>query len=267
MPEQNYWHKQSADTPLYPNLLWSRPETRAGAGKLLIIGGNGQDFADIARAHQLAYAAGAGVVLSVLPDAVKKYVGVLSECEFLPSNLSGGFAKEALGELQAHMAWADMVLLPGQNGRNSETAILFEQLLQKSAAPVTLTRDTLELLQPVANSVFGRPETTVVLSLSQLQRFIMAAGLPIAIKFSMTLIQLAEAMHEISLRSGCSFITSHYGRLLCAHQGEISTTPAPEGETWRLNTAVQAAVWRMQQPQQPFAALTTAVLPAVHRHL
>lgn len=258
---QQYWHKQTSAQPLFPNLLWSRPETRLGAGKLLIIGGHEHDFANIARAHQLAYAAGAGTVMSILPEAVKKHVGVLSECDFLPSNQGGGFAKESLNELLHHMAWADMVLMPGENGRNSETAILFEQLLIKSNVPVTVTRDTLELLQSAPNILVNRPETTLVVSLAQLQRLVMHAQLPFVIKFSHTLIQLAATLHTLSQVVQCSVITNHYSRLMVAHSGNVSSTPAPNGESWRLEAAVAAAVWRMQNPSQPFEALTTAMLP------
>jgi NAD(P)H-hydrate repair Nnr-like enzyme with NAD(P)H-hydrate dehydratase domain len=263
----DYWLKQAIDQPAFPNLLWSRPETRLGAGKLLIIGGHEHDFAGIARAHQLAYQAGAGTVLSILPEAVKKHVGVLAECDFLPSNQGGGFAKEAMNDLLQHMLWADMVLLPGENGRNSETAILFEQLLTKSSVPVTITRDTLELLQSVPQSFIKRSDTTLVLSLAQLQRLIIAAQLPFAIKFSHTLIQLAEVLHEVSQTIGCSVVTSHYERLIVAHDGKISSTPMEHPESWRLETSVKAAVWRMQNPTLVFEALTTAILPLnIHKN-
>ena len=41
----DYWHKQTSSKPLFPELIWSRPENRQLAGKLLIIGGNLHGFA------------------------------------------------------------------------------------------------------------------------------------------------------------------------------------------------------------------------------
>ena len=48
MDSHTYWHKQTADAPLYPDMEWSMPELRDQAGKLGIIGGNKLGFAGVA---------------------------------------------------------------------------------------------------------------------------------------------------------------------------------------------------------------------------
>ncbi len=259
--ERIYWHKQSSNQPLYPNLLWSRPQTRNGAGKLLIIGGHEHDFSAIARAHQAAYAAGAGSVLSVMPYAVHKFVGGLAECDFLASNSSGGFAKEAIPELLHHAAWADMIVLPGSNGRNSETTIVFEQLLRQSPTPVTITKDTIELLQHTPDAMLQRNNTTLVLSLSQLQRLGVAARFAHAITFGMTFQQLVDALHAITGQLQSAIVTQHHQRYAVGLNGTVGSSVAEPSTVWQLATAIDVAVWTMQQPSHRFAAIMTALLP------
>ena len=77
--DRSYWHKQTADQPLFKDLLWSRPENRAQAGKLVIIGGNLHGISAPAEAYRQAEKAGAGSVRVLLPDSLKKTVGRMIE--------------------------------------------------------------------------------------------------------------------------------------------------------------------------------------------
>ena len=43
MAPRTYWHKQGTK-PLYPDVIWSKPENKQAAGKLLIIGGHAYGF-------------------------------------------------------------------------------------------------------------------------------------------------------------------------------------------------------------------------------
>ena len=120
---QDYWHKQLPDKPLYPDLLWSRPEQAAQAGKLLVIGGNAFGFSAPAEAFQAALDAGVGTCRVILPDRLQKTVGrILEAGEYAPSTPSGSFAKKSLATLIDYSQWADATLLAGDFGRNSETA-------------------------------------------------------------------------------------------------------------------------------------------------
>src|SRR3989344_1032892 len=95
--ENTYWHKQAKDKPLFEDLLWSRPENKARAGKLLIIGGNAHTFAAPAAAFVSAAKAGAGSVRALMPDKLKKTIGSsLAEAQFAPSTPSGSFSRKAL---------------------------------------------------------------------------------------------------------------------------------------------------------------------------
>src|SRR5690349_9866882 len=128
----DYWHKQTSEKPLFPDLLWSRPENKRHAGKLTIIGGNLHGFAAPAIAFNTAQKAGIGNVNVVLPNAIQKLVGTfLPEATFAPSTPSGSFGSQSLAELLDTAAWADGVLLAGDVGKNSETTVVLEAFLQK----------------------------------------------------------------------------------------------------------------------------------------
>jgi NAD(P)H-hydrate repair Nnr-like enzyme with NAD(P)H-hydrate dehydratase domain len=58
--ENTNWFKQRQTEPLFADLLWSRPENRLRAGKLLIIGGNKHLVAAPGNAYTAAEKAGIG---------------------------------------------------------------------------------------------------------------------------------------------------------------------------------------------------------------
>ena len=60
METHSYWHKQTADKPLYPDIEWSKPEQKSQAGRIGIIGGNSLGFAGVAEAYQTTLKTGAG---------------------------------------------------------------------------------------------------------------------------------------------------------------------------------------------------------------
>ena len=84
MPD-NYWHRQKTGQPLFADTLWSRPETKRQAGKLLIAGGQAQSFAAPAAAFTMATKAGIGVAKVLLPDSTQKLLGRnFSEAHLVP---------------------------------------------------------------------------------------------------------------------------------------------------------------------------------------
>src|SRR3982750_2547854 len=118
--DRTYWHKQTAEKPLFPDMLWSRPENKRQAGKLLVVGGNVHGFAAAATAYAEAGKAGIGTARVLLPDSLQKTVGrVLEAGEYAPSTPSGSFSQRALAELLEMASWADGTLLAGDFGRNS----------------------------------------------------------------------------------------------------------------------------------------------------
>lgn len=90
MQQYPYWHKQAIDKPLYPDIEWNKPEQRAQAGRLGIIGGNKLGFSGVAEAFSTSLKTGAGDAKALLPEALKKTIPPsFTETVFAPSNISG----------------------------------------------------------------------------------------------------------------------------------------------------------------------------------
>ena len=260
--ERAYWLRQEPAKPLFPELEWSRPQNRLQAGKLLIVGGNLHGFAAPGEAYAAATKAGVGVAHVLLPSALQKVVGrVLEQGAFAPSTPSGSFSQKALDELLASAAWADAVLVAGDLGRNSETAVLLEKFLAKYLGAVTLTKDAIDYAVSAPHNVLQRPQTLLVLSLSQLQRLGVAAKTSTAVTFSMDLLRLVEWLHEFTLQHQPHIIVKHLDTLFVAANGQVSTTKLqPEQPLWRVATAARASVWWLQNSEKPFEALSTSLL-------
>lgn len=260
--DHTYWHKQTNDKPLFPDMLWDRPENKRLAGKLLIIGGNSHEFAAPGQAYSFSLKAGAGVSKVLLPDALQKSIGkVLENGEFAPSTKSGSFGKKSLAEWLSWASWADGVLIAGDLGRNSETAIVLESFLEKYNGPVVLTKDAIDYFRSQAKDLCNREQTTLVLSLSQLQKLCIDLVFKTAVTFSMTINNLIELIHNLTKTYPINIVTVHNNIFFVAVNGQVSTTKnETEGEIWRLETASKIAVWQIQNPTKPFEATTTSLV-------
>ena len=258
---QDYWIKQEVGTPAFPDILWSRPENKQSSGKLLIIGGNAHGFIDVGLSYQVAVQSGAGTVRVLLPDALRKTVGArLENCEFAPSTPSGSFAKSALGELLIHAEWADCVLLAGEFGRNSETAVMLESFVQKFNGPLTITRDAVDYFFNRSDLLLDRPDTCIVASLGQIQKLATDSGLPQAITTSLDLVPLIKVIHEFESLHLAYLLTHQSGTTIVAIGNKISTTKTGNSdEIWRVPTAARASVYWMQSFNKVFESITSAL--------
>ncbi len=258
--ENTYWHRQDPQTPLFGDLLWGRPENKLYAGKLLIAGGNAHGFAVPSMAYQASLEAGIGVSRVLLPDALQKTVGkFFVDADFVPSTPSGSFARSSLASLLDSAQWADAALWAGELGRNSETAIVIESFLTSTNIPTVLTRDAVDYFTTLPLPMLTRPKTVVVLTMAQLQRICMSLGFVTPITFKMSLIQLVDALHELTSNYPSSIVLKYHDQLIIAHAGQVSTTPVPEEfNAWRTKTASYCAVWWIQNPSKIFEALTVA---------
>ena len=263
--DKPYWHKQTADKPLFPDLLWSRPENRNQAGKLLIVGGNAHGFAAAGEAYAAAEKAGIGTARVLLPDSLQKTVGrVFAAGEYAPSTPSGSFSRRTLGELLAMAEWADGLLLAGDFGRNSETAVVLEQLPGKYQAQLTVTKDAADYFTKTPGPLLEREKTLLVLSFAQLQKLAVGARFPTAFTFDMDFLRLIGALHVFTGTYPASIIVRHLDTVFVAAEGQVSTTKlAEEQPVWRVRTAAAASVWWLQNPGKTFEALTASVLKYV----
>lgn len=256
----SYWLKQSSTKPLFPDIEWNKPEQRSHAGKLAIIGGNKLGFVAIRDAYEVATELGAGQIRAVLPDVLKRTIPPsVSDAIFVPSNPSGGFSREALPEFQAACAWADLCLLIGDAGRNSETAMSFEALLE-SDSRVVITRDAVDLLMPAMGRFVDRERTTFVVSFAQLQKIFQSVYYPKIISFSMQLLQLVETLHKFTITYPVTIVTFHQNQLVIAHDGRVVTQEFDQPMAiWRGITATRAATYLLWNPTRPLEAIATSL--------
>ncbi|NCS83057.1 hypothetical protein GW746_01415, partial [Candidatus Saccharibacteria bacterium] len=158
--DHSYWKKQTGFKPLFPDIQWSRPEQRSRAGKLGIIGGNTLGFAGVGEAYVTASSTGAGEIRVLLPDALKKSIPpTITNTVFATTNPSGSLAKDALPEMRALGSWADAVLLVGDAGRSSETAIVYEEFLRDYEGRLVITRDAIDLIKNSPQALVERDNT------------------------------------------------------------------------------------------------------------
>lgn len=258
---QDYWHKQTPEQPLFPDLLWSRPENRNQAGKLLIVGGNAHGFAAAAEAYAEAAKAGIGTARVLLPDSLQKTVGKVFEVgEYAPSTPSGSFGRRALSELLSFSQWADGVLLAGDLGRNSETAILLEEFVQKYQGQLTITQDALDYFTKAPLNLLNRQNTLLITSFAQLQKIAQNSQFTTPFTFEIPFMQLVENLYDFSLAHPVAIITKHLNNIFVAVSGQVSSTKLNQDlEVWRVKTAAHTATWWLQNPTQIFEALTTSL--------
>jgi hypothetical protein len=256
--DHTYWLKQS-EKSLFPDILWSRPESKAGAGKLLIVGGNLHGFSAPGNAYNESLEAGAGVVRVVMPDALRKIVKfLLPDADYAPSTPSGSFAKSALDILLSSAQWSDCTLIAGDVGRNSETAMLLESFVKHYAGILVITRDAADYFRESPQAVIDREKTLLVVSLEQLQKMFIHTPTIIPITYSMSSPQLAEALYTYTLEHPVKIMTKHNDLIFVASSGQVSTTKYTE-KLWRVTHASRASVFWLQNPDKPFEALTTSI--------
>ncbi len=252
--ESTNWLRQTPDKPLFPDVLWSRPENKRLAGKLSIIGGHRQSFGAVSEAYSAALKAGIGSARVVLPDKLRKMLAeVFPEAEYAPSTLIGSFSRQALDKLMEEAEWADAVLLAGDFGRNSETAVLLESFLDKFGGLVTMAGDSIDYFLGSKYKLLGRHNTVITAGIDKVQKL---AQPDFVIRQQDDLAQLVNKLSNLTGVVESVLLTFHSGSILVAAHGSVSTMPAKEVKETEL--AAAAATWWLQQPEKPFEALTSA---------
>lgn len=262
MDNHSYWHKQTPEKPLYPNIEWSKPEQRSQSGRLGIIGGNKLGFAGVAEAYGVALKTGVGEVRVLLPDVLKKSIPtIMTDVVYGATNISGSLARDALIEMKTVGAWSTGVLLIGDAGRSSETAILYEDFIREYVGPLTITRDVIDLVKNSSMTLVERPNTLLVASFAQLQKLFQLVYYPKVLTFSMQLTNLVEAMHKFTITYPASLAVLHKETLIVASDGKVTTTPWDNPmKIWRGNTASVAAAYWLWNPSKPLESITTSLL-------
>jgi hypothetical protein len=264
--EPTYWHKQSGNEPLFSDLHWSKPENKQARGKLLIVGGNAHGVMAPGLAYQAAAKTGIGTAHVLLPDAIAKTIGKsFDEGEFAFSTPSGSFSKTAIGSVLENQDWADGILLAGDFGKNSETAIFLEQIIDKLAGQITMSGDSLDYFTNDVGKLTKRGETLIVVPLAKLQRMTRAGMPSLIIQHSMSLHALVGLLSNWTRESKARILTHHNESYIYADGGQVSTTQAEIKPNWEVELGAYAATWWLQQPSRSFEAITTAIYEYINQ--
>ena len=261
MDNLSYWHQQTAAKPLYPDIEWSKPEQKSHAGRLGIIGGNKLGFVSVAENYSTALNGGAGEVKVLLPDALKKSIPpVMLDVVYGATNQSGGLSGEAMNEIRSIGAWSTGVLMIGDCGQNSETAVLYEDFIREYSGPLTITRDAIDLLKNSCQALVERPNTLIVASFAQLQKIFQSVYYPKVLTFSMQLSNLVEAVHKFTITYPVTVLTFHQNNIIIASNGQV-TSMAWENpmQIWRGQVATSAAVYWLWNTQKPLESATASL--------
>ena len=260
--DHSYWRKQTTTEPLFPDIEWSKPERRDQSGRLGVIGGNKLGFAGVAEAYTTAFTVGVGEVRALLPDALKKTIPTtITDTLFAPSNPSGGLARDALSSMRALGEWSTGILLIGDAGRNSETALVYDDFIASYEGQLIVTRDAIDLVKNNAHLLVDRPNTLLVLSFAQLQKVFQGVYYPKILTFSMQLTQLVEVLHKFTITYPVTIVTLHNDHIIIASDGEVVTQEwSNPMMIWRGTTATRAAIYWLWNPSKPINAIASSII-------
>jgi hypothetical protein len=162
---------------------------------------------------------------------------------------------KALGE------WSTGILLIGDAGRNSETAIVYEDFLREYKGPLIITRDAVDLIKHSSQSIVDRPQTILIVSFAQLQKLFQLIYYPKVLTFSMQLTNLVEAIHKFTITYPVSVVVLHKDTLLVASGGEVTSTPWDNPMAiWRGSVAAKASSYWLWNINKPLESITASIL-------
>jgi hypothetical protein len=163
--------------------------------------------------------------------------------------------------MKALASWSTGILLIGDAGRNSETAILYENFIHEYIGQLTITRDVIDLLKNASSHLVERPDTLIVASFAQLQKIFQSVYYPVVLTFSMQLTNLVEALHKFTITYPTTIAVLHQETMVVAHGGQVTTTPFTEPmQIWRGKTATRAAAYWLWAQTKPLESTTTSLL-------
>jgi hypothetical protein len=245
--------------PLFPNILWSRPLNRAQGGRILIIGGHSGKFSEVQALYQMALAAGAGECQIAMPDSLLKTLGPFGLGHFVASSPSGSLGKAALGELLMLAADYDAIIVAEDISNNSETAGMIETFIDKlGPKPLTISSELLDIYKFKPQKLCQRSRTLIVLDEMSLFKWANILEVPITKGGWDNMPQKLQVSQDVT-KIGQANYSIYNGQLFVPDNNRSSTSVMPVSIK-SLPAAVIAimTVFWLQNPTQPFEALTTA---------
>ena len=144
--------------------------------------------------------------------------------------------------------------------KNSQTAVVYEELVKSYQKPIVITRDAADLIQNSYPAILDNPNVCLIISFSQLQRVFRAVYYPKVLTFSMQLAQFVETLHKFTLTYPLTILTLHADQIIIARDGQVVTQSWQDPmRIWRGHTAAKGASYLVWNPKTPLEALTTSI--------
>lgn len=258
---QKYWRIQDPDKPLFPEIIWEKPEQRDMAGNLLMIGGCAQSLHNVAVCYQKAISALIGRCTVILPESLRKVTDNLNGIIYAPSNQIGSFAKTSLNIMLYTSSNHDATILSGDLGKNSETAIVLSDFLHNYHGPLIITNDTVDILYPDTKYLLKRDKTFIFLTYKQLQKIAIENKETKAFSHNLSLVQLIKQLHEFTKNISAMIVTKFQKQLIVAYQGEVISTQRDDlMEDFCNDIATMGSVNIIQHGNKYLKAVATACI-------
>jgi NAD(P)H-hydrate repair Nnr-like enzyme with NAD(P)H-hydrate dehydratase domain len=248
---------RQTSVPLYPKVLYNRPITRSGGGRLLVVGGHTGEFSLPTAVHQFAIAAGIGECTVVLPDKLAKFLGGAPGTAFTASTPSGSLDGAALGRILELSEESDAVAIGPSLSNNSTTSILTERLVSEIQRPIAVFDEGLVALRTNLQAVTDNPKALIILTMAEIFKLAGALGVAINIRPGAGLINKLEIIQDVVAAGRASYVV--YGtEIIVAAGGKLVVTPA----NYRLSLTpalfygTLTTFW-VQNPTDPAAGLVT----------
>lgn len=256
MAELPVFERQSGEL-LYQKVLWNRPVSRLGAGRLLLPGGHSGQFSLVTGIHQVAEASGAGECVAALPDSLVKTLGGAPSTTFLASSPSGSLGREALAGLLELSEDADSILIGANLSNNSLTTILIERFMTESERPVIAFEDALVSLQHDLKALAERPGNLLIVTMPEIFKLAAALGVAITIRRDGGILNKLEIIRDVAAASKCDYVV--YGsEIIVSVDGKLGVSAVNYrlGQMPAMYIGTLSVFWT-QNPKQRYEGLMT----------
>ncbi len=254
---EEFWLNQT-DKPLFPEILWSRPEQQSKAGSVAVLVGASDHLANASQSFLQANQAGRGQVTLVLPDTLARKVPHQPEIIFAKSNPSGSLSESAGDQIKQHLQSADALLVPGSVGHNSETQRLLLELLQfRLDLPVVLSQDGFDTIEHDLQRFLNQDSIVLLMSLEQLQKAAKHLKRAHPITSTMSVHDLVMQLHDLTQTLPATLGVFHQQKLLVAAGGSVSSTDVSASDPIS-ELATNAAVLLAEKLGPTFEVVTSA---------
>lgn len=249
------WQQQIETEPLYPDIIWNRPEQKRLKKRLIIIGGHVGGFNHVAICYQAAIDGGIGEVKVVLPSPLKSIIGTtLTQAVYGPAGGAGSFSEAAFDLLVSYSQWADGILFM-QVGNNSATARMLLRLITETEIPLIVTDEMLLLLQNDLSLFSDREHVLWTLSFTGIQKLIALHKSPLNVRHDMGIRPFALALESFAPKHPLVTVFEDY--IVTAKGTSVISTRKKQAPN-QHSLAGWLAPWWLQQIEYELETITCA---------